>query len=89
MFTKYTDRSILNMAMGKMNMHFMNGRSEVAPAAMGTPTNADSHRVQSLPSAILTECNHYRVQFTQRRPISFGHHPETYDVQSMLYSTCL
>ena len=41
-FTTYTDRSILNMAMGKMNMHFMNGRSEVAPAAMGTAANADT-----------------------------------------------
>ena len=42
MFTKYTDRSILDMAMGKMNMHFMNGRSEVTPAAIGTSANADS-----------------------------------------------
>ena len=41
-FTKYTNRSILNMAMGKTNMHFMSGRSEVAPAAMGTPANADT-----------------------------------------------
>ena len=38
----YTDRSILNMAMGKMNMHLMSGRSEVAPAAMSTSANADT-----------------------------------------------
>ena len=42
MFTKYTDRSILNMAKAKMDMHLMNGRSEVAPAAMGTSDNADT-----------------------------------------------
>ena len=39
-FTKYTDRSILNMAMGQINMHFVDARSEVAPAAMGTSANS-------------------------------------------------
>ena len=39
-FTKYTDRSILNMARGKMNMHYVDGRSDVAPAAMGTTANS-------------------------------------------------
>ena len=29
-FTKWTDRSILNMAMGKMNTHFVDGRSNVS-----------------------------------------------------------
>ena len=42
MFTKKPDISILNMAMGKMNMHFMSGRSEVTPATMGTSANADT-----------------------------------------------
>ena len=39
-FTKYTDRAILNMALGKMNMHYVDGRSDVAPAAMGTTANS-------------------------------------------------
>ena len=38
--TKYTDRAILNMALAKMNMHFIDGRSDVAPAAMGTSANS-------------------------------------------------
>ena len=42
MSTKYTDRSILNMAMDKMNMQLMSGGSEVSPAAMGTSANADT-----------------------------------------------
>ena len=42
MFTKYTERSIINMAMGKMNMQFIDGRSDVVPAAMGTSANADT-----------------------------------------------
>ena len=40
LFTKYTDRSILNMAIGKMNMHLSDGRSDVAQAAMGTTANS-------------------------------------------------
>ena len=39
-FTKYTDRAILNMALGKVNMHDVDGRSDVAPAAMGTTANS-------------------------------------------------
>ena len=43
-FTKYTDRAILNMALAKMNMHFIDGRSDVAPAAMGTSQNVETQR---------------------------------------------
>ena len=74
-FTKYTDRSILNMAMAEMNMHFMNGRSEVAAAAVGTSANdalktlLQPWAFQPMPllslSAIPTECNHYQVQLTE------------------------
>ena len=39
-FTKYTDRAILNVALGKMSMHYVDGRSDVAPAAMGTTANS-------------------------------------------------
>ena len=39
-FTKYTDRAMLNMARAKMNMHYVDGRSDVAPAAMGTTANS-------------------------------------------------
>ena len=39
-FTKYTHRAILNMALTKMNMHYVEGRSDVAPAAMGTTANS-------------------------------------------------
>ena len=35
LLTKYTDRQILNMALDKMGLKFLDGRSGVAPAAMG------------------------------------------------------
>ena len=43
-FTKYTDRAILNITLGKMGMQLLSGRSDVAPAAMGTSANADCSR---------------------------------------------
>ena len=43
-FTEYTDRAIINMALAKMNMHFIDGRSDVVPAAMGTSQNVDTQR---------------------------------------------
>lgn len=37
--TKYTDHNMLNMALDKMNLHSIEGRSSVAPAPMGVATN--------------------------------------------------
>ena len=39
--TTYTDEAILHMALDKMGIHYMSGRSEIPPAAMGTSANAD------------------------------------------------
>ena len=40
LLTKYTDKAILVMAFAKMGMRLLDGRSAVAPAAMGTSANA-------------------------------------------------
>ena len=42
LLTKYTDRAVLVMASGKMGMKLLDGRSAVAPAAMGTSANANA-----------------------------------------------
>ena len=47
LLTKYTDRSVLDMALKKAGLAFMDGRSAVAPAAMGT-SQASSHSVPSI-----------------------------------------
>ena len=40
--TKYTEKAILTMALGKIGMQILDGRSAVAPAAMGTSVNASA-----------------------------------------------
>ena len=40
LMTKYTDEAMLTMALGQMGMRLMDGRSAVAPAAIGTSANA-------------------------------------------------
>ena len=42
LLTKYTDKAIVAMALRKMGMRLLDGRSAVAPAAMGTSANANS-----------------------------------------------
>ena len=42
LLTKYTDKAVLTMALGKMGMRLMDGRSAAAPAAMGTSANANT-----------------------------------------------
>ena len=42
LITKYTDRAVLVMALGKMGMTLLDGRSAAAPAAMGTSSNANA-----------------------------------------------
>ena len=36
-FTKYLDAATMDKALARMNVHFMSGRAEIAPAAMGIP----------------------------------------------------
>ena len=47
LLTKYTDKAVLTMALGKMGMRHMDGRSAVAPAAMGTSANANAYVLTS------------------------------------------
>ena len=42
LLTKYTDKAALTMALGNMGLRLMDGRSAVAPAAMGTSANANA-----------------------------------------------
>ena len=42
LLTKYTDMAVLIMALSKMGMTLLDGRSAVAPAAMGTSANANA-----------------------------------------------
>ena len=42
LLTKYTDKAVLTMALGKMGMQILDGRSAVAPGAMGTSANANA-----------------------------------------------
>jgi hypothetical protein len=42
LLTKYTDNAVLVMALGKMGMNLLEGRSAVAPAAMGRSANANA-----------------------------------------------
>ena len=42
LLTKYTDKAVLTMALEKMGMRHMDGRSAVAPAAKGTSANANA-----------------------------------------------
>ena len=42
LLTKYTDKALLTMALGKMGMRLMDDRSVVAPAAMGASANANA-----------------------------------------------
>ena len=42
LLTKYTDRKVIDMALEKMNLKFLDGRSAVAPAAMGTSAQSSS-----------------------------------------------
>ena len=42
LLTKYTDKAMLLMALGKMGVQILYGRSAEAPAAMGTSANANA-----------------------------------------------
>ena len=42
LLTKYTNNAMLTMAIGKMGMRLMDGRSAIVPAALGTSANANA-----------------------------------------------